>query len=112
MSVNTNNAYGKISITDLAIAKVASKTAMGAYGIVEMAARLPRDRYKKDECAKGIRVTTFNNRIYIDVYVVMKYGVSISAVAESLKEEVKYKVEAFTDMVVSTVNVNVVGIKL
>ena len=106
MSVNTNNAYGKISITDLAIAKVASKTAMGAYGIVEMAARLPRDRYKKDECAKGIRGTTFNNRIYIDVYVVMKYGVSISAVAESLKEEVKYKVEAFTDMVVLLFHLN------
>ena len=53
MSVNTNNAYGKISITDLAIAKVASKTAMGAYGIVEMAARLPRDRYKKDALFPG-----------------------------------------------------------
>ena len=28
MSVNTSNAYGKISISDLAIAKIASHTAM------------------------------------------------------------------------------------
>ena len=39
MSVNTNNAYGKISISDLAIAKVASHTAMESYGIVEMVSR-------------------------------------------------------------------------
>ena len=35
MSVNTSNAYGKISISDLAIAKVASHTAMEGYGILE-----------------------------------------------------------------------------
>ena len=56
--------------------------------------------------------SSFGNRIYIDVYVVIKYGVSINAVAESLKEAIKYKVEAFTGMIVSMVNVNVVGVKL
>ena len=39
MSVNTSNAYGKISISDLAIAKIASHTAMECYGIVEMVSR-------------------------------------------------------------------------
>ena len=39
MSVKTSNAYGKISISDLAIAKVASHTAMESYGIVEMVSR-------------------------------------------------------------------------
>ena len=116
MSVNTNNAYGRISISDLAIAKVASHTAMEAYGIVEMVSRRFTDSlavlFKRESGGRGIKVTTSGNRIYVDVYVIMKYGVSINAVAESLKEEVKYKVEAFTDMVVSTVNVNVVGIKL
>ena len=116
MSVSTNNAYGKISISDLAIAKVASHTAMEAYGIVEMVSRRFTDSlsvlFKKDGDGKGIKVTTSGNRIYVDVYVVMKYGVSISAVAESLKEAIKYKVEAFTGMVVDTVNVNVIGVKL
>ena len=67
---------------------------------------------KKKDGGRGIKVTTVGNRIYIDVYVVIKYGVSIVAVAESLKEAIKYKVEAFTGMVVATVNVNVVGVKL
>ena len=112
MSVNTNNAYGKISISDLAIAKVASHTAMESYGIVEMVARRFTDSLKKDSAGKGIKVTTSGNRIYVDVYVIMKYGVSINAVAESLKEAIKYKVEVFTGMIVDTVNVNVLGIKL
>ncbi len=116
MSVNTNNAYGKISISDLAIAKVASHAATDAYGIVEMGYRRFMDgvyaRFKRDVGGKGIKVSTSDNRIYVDVYVVMKYGVSINAVAESLKEEIKYKVEGFTGMIVDTVNVNVIGVKL
>ena len=116
MAVNTNNAYGKISISDLAIAKVASHTAMEAYGIVEMVSRRFTDSLsslmKKDGGGKGIKVTTSGNRIYIDVYVVVKYGVSIEAVADSLKEAINYKVERFTGMLVDTVNVNVVGVKL
>ena len=116
MSVNTNNAYGKISISDLAIAKVASHTAMESYGIVEMVSRRFTDSLatllKKDIGGRGIKVTTSGNKIYVDVYVIMKYGVSIAAVAESLKEAIKYKVEAFTGMIVSTINVNVIGVKL
>ena len=116
MSVTTNNAYGKISISDLAIAKVASHTAIDSYGIVEMVSRRFTDTLalllKKDGEGRGIKVITYGNRIFIDVYVVIKYGVSIAAVAESLKEAIKYKVEAFTGMIVDTVNVNVIDVKL
>ena len=116
MSVNTSNAYGKISISDLSIAKVASHTALESYGIVEMVSRRLTDNlallFKKDVGGKGVKVTTSGNRIYIDLYVVIKYGVSINAVAESLKEAIKYKVEGFTGMIVDTVNVNVIGVKL
>ena len=55
---------------------------------------------------------TSGDRIYIDVYVIIKYGVSINAVAEALKEGVKYKVERFSGMIVDTVNVNIMGVKL
>ena len=116
MSVNTNNAYGRISISDLAIAKVASHTAMESYGIVELVSRRFTDNVsallKKDGHGRGIKVTASGNRIYVDVYVIIKYGVSINAVAESLKEAIKYKVEGFTGMIVDTVNVNVIGVKL
>ncbi len=116
MSVSTSNAYGKISISDLAIAKVAQKAAMESYGIVDTVARRFSDTLaelmKKDSGGKGVKVMTSGNRIFIDIYVLIKYGVSIEPVAESLKEAIKYKVENFTGMIVDTVNVNVMGLKL
>ena len=116
MSVNTSNAYGKITISDLAIAKVASLAAMECYGIVETVSRRFTDSlselFKREPQGRGVKVTTNGDRIYIDVYVIIKFGVSINAVAESLKESVKYRVEKFTGMIVDTVNVNVIGVKL
>ena len=116
MSVSTSNAYGKISISDLAIAKVASWAALESYGIVDTVSRRFTDSFsemfKRDAGGKGVKVVTSGNRIFIDVSVLIKYGVSINAVAESLKEGIKYKVEKFTGMIVDTVNVNIIGVKL
>lgn len=116
MSVNTSNAYGKIKISDMAIAKVASQAAMECYGIVDTVSRRFTDSlaelFKKDTRGKGVKVTTDGDKIYIDVYVIIKFGVSINAVAQSLKESVKYRVERFTGMIVDSVNVNVIGVRL
>lgn len=116
MAVKTSNAYGKISISDEAIAKVAAHASLECYGIVEMVSRKLSDSLsvllKKDKSSKGVKIVTVGDRIYIDVYVIIKFGVSISAVADSLKEAIKYKVEKFTGMIVDTVNVNITGVKL
>jgi uncharacterized alkaline shock family protein YloU len=116
MPVTTSNIYGKISISDEAIAKVAAHAALECYGVVEMVSRTFSDSFsqlfKRDMGGKGVKVVTSGDRIYIDIYVIIKFGVSISAVAESLKSAVKYKVEQFTGMIVSTVNVNITGVKL
>ena len=116
MPVGTSNIYGKISISDEAIAKVASHAALECYGIVETVSRRLKDSiselFGKDSAAKGVKVLTNGDRIYIDVFVIIKFGVSISAVADSLKNAVKYKVEEFTGMIVDTVNVNIIGVKL
>ena len=117
MSVNTSNVYGKISISDQVLAKVAAFAALDCYGIVELVSRRFKDSLfelfkKKSAGGKGIKVATSGDRIYIDVYVIIKYGVSINAVAGALKEGVKYKVERFSGMIVDTVNVNIIGVKL
>ncbi|MBR1867154.1 MAG: Asp23/Gls24 family envelope stress response protein [Clostridia bacterium] len=116
MPVTTSNIYGKISVSDEAIAKVAAHAALECYGIVELVSRKLSDSIsqllKKDPYGKGVKVVTVSDRIYIDIFVVIKFGVSISAVADSLKNAVKYKVEQFTGMIVDTVNVNITGVKL
>ena len=115
MPVTTSNIYGKISISDEAIAKVAAHAALECYGVVEMVSRKLSDSFsllfKRDSSGKGVKVVTSGDRIFIDVCVIVKYGVSIKAVVEALKESVKYKVERFTGMIVDTINVKVMGVK-
>lgn len=116
MSVNTTNSYGKIFITDEAIEAVASKVSLECYGVVDLVAKKFSDNlhelFKKKSLNRGVKVLTVDNKIYIDLYVILKYGVSINAVAESLKSSVKYSVEKFTGMLVDSVNVNVLGVRV
>jgi len=115
MSVKTNNIYGKIAITDDTITKFISHVAMDCYGIVEFAYKSSfeafRGALKIYKGEKGVKVHSSGDRIIIDVSVIVKYGVSIKAVVEALKESLKYKVERFTGMLVTTINVKVMGVK-
>ncbi len=116
MSVHTANAYGRITINDDAIAQIAGITALECYGIVDLVSKKLSDSLSdlmnKKRISRGVKVLTSGDRIIIDLYVIVKYGVSIDAVAQSLKKTVKYGVEKFTGMVVDAVNVNVAGIKV
>lgn len=115
MSAKTNNIYGRISITNKAIAKFVSAVAMDCYGIVEFAPKSLLSSvinyFKFGSKCKGVKVKTTGDRIFLDVSLIVKYGVSIKAVLESLKEAIKYKVEKFTGMIVDTINIKVMGVK-
>lgn len=116
MPVNTTNSYGKISITEEAIESVCAKVALDCYGVIDLVAKKFSDNlhelFKRKSSHKGVKVITVDNKIYIDLYVILKYGVSINAVAESLKSSIKYSIEKFTGMIVDSVNVNVLGVRV
>lgn len=115
MSVKTNNIYGRISISNKTVGRYVSHVAMDCYGIVEFTPKSLIDSVVSfltyGHEVKGVHVRSAGDRIFIDLSVVVKYGVSIKAVVEALKESVKYKVERFTGMIVDTINVNVMGVK-
>ena len=116
LTVDTKNYYGNISISDKAIRTVAGFVALDCYGVVDLVSKSVRDSarelFKKESYSRGVSVNHIDNRILIDIHCILKYGVSISAVAESLKKSVKYSVENFTGMIVDTVNVHVVGVRV
>jgi len=69
-------------------------------------------RFKRRAKSSGAKVICSGDRIFLDLYVVVKYGLSIEAVADALRTSIKYAVEKFTGMIVDTVNVNVVDTKI
>lgn len=116
MRVKTYNTYGRISITESAIAQVAGCAALGCYGVVGLSSGKIIDTFNKIfknlNRVNGVTVTAKGNRIYIELAVLFKYGVNISAVASSLKKTVQYEVEKFSGMIVECINVTVLDIKI
>jgi Uncharacterized protein conserved in bacteria len=116
MALNTSNIYGAITISDDAVSMIVSRVALDCYGIVELVSRRLSDSiltlFNRVPVGKGVKIVTMDNRIYVDLYVILKDGVNREAVVESLKSSVEYNVEHLTGMRVKSVNVNVVGVKL
>ena len=116
MKGRINNRFGEIQINPDVIAKYAGLTAIECFGIVGMAAVSMKDGLvkllKKESLTHGINVEIEDNHIVLDFHVIVAYGVSISAVADNLIENVKYKVEAFTGMEVDKINIYVEGVRV
>lgn len=116
MKVSTKNYYGKISIYTDAIASVAGFAAIDCYGVVDIVSKSfidsVKELFKKQQYLKGVRVKVIDNKIFIAIHAIFKYGVSINAVSESLKKSVKYSVENFTGMVVNSIDVHVEGVRV
>ena len=111
-----NNKLGEIQIGPDVIAMYAGTTAVECFGIVGMAAVSMEDGLvkllKRESLTHGINVNIQDNHITIDFHVIVAYGISISAVADNLIENVKYKVEEFTGMEVEKINVFVEGVRV
>ena len=98
------------------IATYAGSVAVECFGIVGMASVNMKDGLvkllKKENLERGINVHVDNNKITLDFHVIVSYGVSISAVANNLLDNVKYKLESFTGMEVEKINIFVEGVRV
>lgn len=108
---------GIITVDSEVIAKYAGSVAVECFGIVGMAAVNVKDGLvrllKKESLTHGIQVgISDDNRITLDFHVIVAYGVSISAVADNLISNVKYKVKEFTGMPVDKINIYVEGVRV
>ncbi|MCI9148538.1 MAG: Asp23/Gls24 family envelope stress response protein [Hungatella sp.] len=116
MKGRISNKLGEIRINPEVIAIYAGTTAVECFGIVGMAAISMKDGLvkllKKESLTHGINVNIEDNRISLDFHVIVAYGISISAVADNLIENVKYKVEEFTGMSVDKINIYVEGVRV
>ena len=67
---------------------------------------------RKETLSKGVKVNQEDDGVVLDVYVILKYGTKIPAVAWNIQENVKKKVESMTDKTVKAVNIHVQKIQL
>ena len=113
--MNTN--LGNVQIDKEVIAKYAGSSAVECFGIVGMATINVKDGFakllKRESLTHGVEVNvTEDNKITIDLHIIVSYGVSISAVTDNLISNVKYKVEEFAGLPVERISVYVEGVRV
>lgn len=107
---------GDILIDGEVLAQYAGSAAVECFGVVGMASVNMKDGLvkllKRESISHGVNVVIEENKIWIDLHIIVVYGVSISAVAENLISNVKYKVEEFTGLEVEKINILVEGVRV
>ena len=113
---NMDTHLGSVSIESDVIAQYAGAVAMECFGVVGMAGINVKDGLvrllKLDDIKRGIIVAVKNNKLVINMHIIVAYGVNCMSVSENLMNTVKYRLEEFTGIEVSKVNIYVEGVKV
>ncbi len=115
MIATIKNKLGRIIISEKVITTLAARSASETYGIVGLAAQNVKDGIyellRVENNTKGVTVRINNDKVEIDLTVIMEYGVRIAVVAENIIDKIKYNIESNTNLKES-VNVIVQGIRV
>jgi len=116
MAVTQKNSLGKIEFSDEFLSNLAGVATTDCYGVVGMSSQKAMDGIvellKGTNLNKGIKISTNENVVNIHLFIIVEYGVSISAVAANVMDTVKYRVEKFTGLSVDKVDVTINGIRV
>ncbi len=116
MAIKTENENGAIVVSENVIARIAGVATSNCYGVVGMAFKGTTDSIaallKWDSITKGIKVNTEDDKISIDLHIIVEYGINIKVICESIIENVTYAVESATGFKVGKVTVNVEGVRV
>lgn len=116
MNATMNMKLGDVIVENEVIAKYAGSAAIECFGVVGMAAVNVKDGFAKllrrESLSRGVNVSVNDNKITVDFHIIVSYGVSISAVADNLVSNVRYKIEEFSGLPVEKINIYVEGVRV
>ncbi|WP_105618099.1 Asp23/Gls24 family envelope stress response protein [Vallitalea okinawensis] len=116
MSGRLMTEYGEVIIDNEVIARIAGLSAVECYGVVGMASINVTDGLVQlllgESLTKGIKVNLEDNKVTLDLHIIVEYGTKISAIADNLISTVKYRVEDMIGIDVEKVNIFVEGVRV
>jgi len=107
---------GTIHIANDVLADLAGYAALESYGVVGMASPtlaegvaqlLPRQKLRK-----GVKVSSPDSEVEVDLYVVIEHGTNLTEVSHNLANRVRYVLTHNADVPVARVDVHVMGVKV
>lgn len=116
MTCKLITAQGSLYYSDDVLANIAGVATMECYGVVGMASRRATDGLvellKRENLSKGVKVTSENDELVVELFIIVEYGTKISVIANNIIQKVKYTLENTTGLKVIKVIVNVQGVRV
>ena len=109
----TSTGDGSVNISEDVIAIIAWEAMREVEGFGGPAAGIPGDLAEligRRTASRGVRVTTEEKSVSVDVYITVRFGYSVTKVSRGIQEAISKAVQDMTGAAVSAVNVNVTGI--
>ncbi|WP_342432254.1 Asp23/Gls24 family envelope stress response protein [Neobacillus sp. FSL H8-0543] len=109
-----SNGQGKVEIAPEVIEVIAGIAASEVDGVSQMRGNFATgvvERLGKKNHGKGVKVELSESGIKVDVYCLMKFGVSIPTVAGKIQDSIRQALLNMTALDAEAVNIHVVGIQ-
>ncbi|HBM74699.1 MAG TPA: Asp23/Gls24 family envelope stress response protein [Clostridiaceae bacterium] len=107
---------GAINYSEEVLANIAGVSTMECYGVVGMASKRATDGLvellKRENLSKGVKVSSENDELTVELFIIVEYGTKISVIANNIIQKVKYTLEKLTGLNVEKVIVNVQGVRV
>ena len=111
--ISRTDELGNIHIAEEVLAAVAASAAAEVAGVSGLAANFGSDIAEllgKKNQGKGVHIRVEEDKISVDVAVLMAYGHTIPEVGKAVQENVKNTMESITGLDIAAVNVSVAGV--
>ena len=111
--VSRSDELGNIHISEEVLAAITAAAALDVEGVSGLAANLGSDIAEllgKKNLAKGVHVRREDDKVEVELSVLMGYGHTIPEIGRAIQDGVKSAIESMTGLEVSVVNVSVAGI--
>ncbi|MGN7178064.1 hypothetical protein BK139_09435 [Paenibacillus sp. FSL R5-0490] len=108
-----NSGLGKVEIAPEVIEVIAGIAASEVEGVAQMRGNFATgvvERLGKKNHGKGVKVELTEEGIKVDVYCLMRFGVSIPSVAQKIQDNIRQALLNMTALDAQEVNIHVVGI--
>ncbi|MFC0216076.1 Asp23/Gls24 family envelope stress response protein [Paenibacillus chartarius] len=117
MTIELTQELGKVLITNDVVANLAGSAALECYGLVGMASRKQlkdgiAELLGRDNLSRGVEVRREQDKVEIDLYIIVSYGTKISEVAHQVQNRVKYVLNDVIGLQVDGVNIFVQGVRV
>ena len=109
-----NSGLGKVEIAPEVIEVIAGIAASEVEGVSQMRGNFATtvgERLGKRNHGKGVKVELSESGIKVDVYCILKFGVSIPSVAQLIQDNIRQALLNMTALEPVEVNIHIVGIQ-